>query len=320
MKLASNLCPFSRLCDRFVPDGYTKEHEVIEKLKMLAKVDGINGTGFGWPGPFKDGYEIKKILDDVGLQCATMEPNIYADAIFKNGSLTNQDPAIRKEAIDRGKRTLDTAREAGAPDINFWLGQDGFEYSFQGHYADAWKWLVEGIEEIAEHDPGIGISVEPKCKEPRASQYVANTGKALMLVNKINKPNVGITLDFGHSIAALETPAESAVLAMTEGRLQQVHLNDNYRDWDHDLVPGAVNVWDHIEFFYWLRKLGYEGWFNIDIYPYRDDGHEVLERAVQVIRKCELVVDKLFEMDIEPLIRAGQHMKIMGILWDMISP
>ncbi len=39
-----------------------------------------------------------------------------------------------------------------------------------------------------------------------------------------------------------------------------------------NLVPGAVNVWDHIEFFYWLRKLGYEGWFNIDIYPYRDDG------------------------------------------------
>ena len=30
------------------------------------------------------------------------------------------------------------------------------------------------------------------------------------LVNKINRPHVGITLDFGHSLAALENPAECA--------------------------------------------------------------------------------------------------------------
>ena len=319
LKLASNLCPFSRLCDRFIPDGYTEDYELHKKLEMLAEIDGISGTGFGWPGPFKNGTEIKKLLGDFGLKCCTLDTNVYADAIFKHGSLSNQDSAIRREAIKRGKSALDVAEEAGAPDINFWLGQDGFEYPFQGHYLDAWKWIAEGLTEIAEHNPGMRISVEPKCKEPRAFEYVANTGKALMLVNKINKPNLGITLDFGHSLAALENPSEAAVLTMMEGRLQQVHLNDNYRDWDHDLVPGAVNVWDHIEFFYWLRKLGYEGWFCIDIYPYRDEGAEVVKRTVQVVQKCNLVVDKLLKIDTEGLIRSGKHLEVMRILWDMVG-
>ena len=319
IKLASNLCPFSRLCDRFVPSGYTKDYELRKKLEMLAEIDGISGTGFVWPGPCESAAEIKKLLDDVGLKCCTLDTNIYADAIFKHGSLSSRDPAIRRQAIARAKDALDVAQQVGAPDIVFWLGQDGFEYPFQGHYLDAWQWIVEGLEEVAEHNPAVRVSVEPKCKEPRAFEYVANTGKALMLVNKVNKPNVGICLDFGHSLAALENPSEAAVLAMMQGRLQQVHLNDNYRDWDHDLVPGAVSVWDHIEFFYWLRKLGYDGWFCIDIYPYRDEGAEVVKRTVQVVQKCNRVVDKLLEDDTEHLIRSGKHLEIMRILWDMVG-
>ena len=66
-------------------------------------------------------------------------------------------------------------------------------------------------------------------------------------------------------------------------KLKQVHLNDNYRDWDHDLIPGSVTVWEHIEFFYWLQKLGYDGWYSLDIFPYREDGIEAVELAVKAI-------------------------------------
>ncbi len=319
VKLAAGLAPFSQLSDRFVTSGYTKGYELPQQLEMLSRIEGISGTGFGWPGHFKTKLPLKKMLDDNGLELATLDTDVYTDARFKHGSLSNRDPKIRREAINRIKQASDAAVELGAPDINLWLGHDGFEYFFQGHYVDAWKWIVEGLQEAAEHNPKLPISIEPKCKEPRANMYIANTGKALMLVNKINKPHVGITLDFGHSIAALENPAEVAVLAMLEGRLQQVHINDNYRDWDHDLVPGSVNVWDHVEFFYWLRKLEYKGWYGIDIYPYRNEGPEVLERTVQVVDKCCRIADKLMEMDVEQIIRDGRPMEVMRILWDMVG-
>ena len=258
LKLASNLAPFSQLCDRFVPSGYGEGYEFQKQLEMLSQVDGIDGVALAWPCQFQDGAELKKMIADHGLALGTVDTDVYTEARFKNGSLSSPDPSIRRAAVDRAKGTIDAAQAAGSPDINLWLGHDGFEYYFQGHYLDAWNWIMEGLEEIAEHNPELPISIEYKCKEPRANQYIANAGKALLVANKLNKPHVGITLDMGHSLAALENPAECAVLAAREGRLQQIHLNDNYRDWDHDMVPGAVNVWDHVEFFYWVGKLGYD--------------------------------------------------------------
>jgi xylose isomerase len=319
LKLASNLCPFSRLSDRFVPGGYSEGYEFNRQLEMLSKIEGIPGVALAWPSQFKDGAALKKTVAEHNLKLGTVEADIYTEARFKKGSLSNHDPQIRRAAIDRIKGAIDAALEAGAPDLNLWLAHDGFEYCFQGHYADVWKWIAEGLAEIAEHNPRLPISLEYKCKEPRANQYVANAGKALMLVRKLNKPHVGITLDVGHSLAALENPAECAVLALQEGKLNQIHLNDNYRDWDHDLIPGSVNVWEFVELFYWVRKLGYAGWFSIDIFPYRDAGTEVLRRTVQICRKCCRMADKLIGMNVEQLQRDGRHLEVMRLLWDMVG-
>ena len=319
IKLGSNLCPFSRLSDRFVPGGYTEGYELPRQLEMLSQVEGVAGVAMAWPCQFQDAAALKRALDGSRLSLCTVDTDVYTEAKFKQGSLSNRDAKIRRQAVDRICGAIDAACEFGAPDINLWLGHDGFEYFFQSHHSDAWKWIVEGLEEVSEHNSRIPIGIEPKCKEPRAHSYVANTATVPLLANKINKPHVGVTLDFGHSLAALESPAETAVLAMLEGRLQQVHLNDNYRDWDHDLVPGAVNVWDHVEFFYWLRKLGYRGWCSIDIYPYRNEGLAVLQRAVQVVDKCCRMADRLLAMNVEQIIRDGQTMDAMKILWDMVG-
>lgn len=318
-KLASNLCPFSRLSDRFVPTGYGRGYSFDKQLEMLSEIDGISGVALGWPSQFKDGSQLRKAVKKHGLGLATLDANIYTEARFKQGSLSNPDPKIRRAAVKRIKETIDAAVEAGAPDINLWPGHDGFDYFFQGHYADAWRFLAEGLEEIAAYNPVMPVSIEYKCKEPRANMFVANAGKALLLVNKIAKPHVGITLDVGHSLAALENPAECAVLAMREGRLNQIHVNDNYRDWDHDLIPGSVNVWDFIEFFYWTRKLGYKGWYCIDSYPYREDGVQALQRASQVCHKCWRIAGRLIEMNIESLLHRQKHLEIMRLLWDMIG-
>jgi len=317
-KLSTNLAPFSRLSDRFVPGGYGEGHPFEKALELVSKIDGIDGVGLGWPSPLGDGAKLKSLLDSLGLQLGTLDTNIYTEARFKNGSFTNPDPAIRRAAIDRTKDTIDAALAAGAPDINLWPGHDGFDYSFQGHYANAWEWLLEGLAEVAEHDPAMPISIEYKCKEPRANTYISNMGKALWLVERINKPHVGITLDTGHALAALENPAECAALAMRAGKLQQVHLNDNYRDWDHDLFPGAVNVWELVEFFFWVRKLGYRGWYSLDIFPYREDGHKILQTAVLACRTCWNLAGELLERNIDQLLQSGDHLEAKQILWELI--
>ena len=320
-RLASNLVPFSRICDRFVPSGYCEGYELSKQLEMLSAIDGIDGIGIGYPcSGVASGADLKKLLDHHGLAWGISDADIYTEARFKHGSLSNRNPEIRAAAMDRIKEAIDGSVEGGAASLNLWLGHDGFEYPFQGHYEDAWKWIMDGLTEIAEYNTSdMPVCVEPKCKEPRANTYLANTGKVLWVLAQINKPSLALTLDFGHSLAALENPAEVAVLAMREGRLKQVHLNDNRREWDLDLIPGSATVWEHIEFYYWLRKLGYDGWFSADVFTYREDGTEALRRVVQVHQKCSQIADRLIDMNVEQTIREGQHLEMLRILWDMVG-
>jgi xylose isomerase len=318
-KLASNLAPFSRLSDRFVCGGYGDGYAFEKQLELISTAGGIAGVALGWPCQFDDGAVLRTQLANHGLQLATVDTDIYTEPRFRLGSLTNVDPAVRRAAVERIKGTIDAALTAGSPDINLWPGHDGFDYSFQGHYGDAWSWLLDGLHEVADYQPAMPISIEYKCKEPRANSYLANMGKAMWLVERINRPHVGITLDVGHSLAALENPAECAAMALQAGRLQQVHLNDNYRDWDHDLYPGAVNIWELVEFFFWVRTLGYTGWFSLDIYPYREDGHKIIQTAVVACRTCWELAGCLIEQHVEPLLRAGEHLEVKRMMWELLG-
>lgn len=320
MRIASNLAPFSRLSDRFVPSGYTDGHSLEESIGLLAEIKGIEGAAIGWPCGLASGADLGRLLKNHGLQWAISDADIYTERRFKHGALSNPDPKIRSQALDRIKEAISQSAEGGANTMNLWLGHDGFEYSFQAHYDDAWNWIEEGLRAAAEYNQSdMAICIEPKCKEPRANSYMANVGKALWLLAKIDDPKLGLTLDFGHSLAALEQPAEAAVLAMREGRLKQVHLNDNRRDWDLDLLPGTMTVWEHIEFYYWLKKMEYSGWLSADMFTYREDGAEALKNLVNVHQRCCAMADRLLESDMEELLRSGRHMKAQERLWDLFS-
>jgi hypothetical protein len=47
LKLATNLVPFSQVCDRFVPGGYNDGHEFRKKLEMAGAIEGIKAVALG---------------------------------------------------------------------------------------------------------------------------------------------------------------------------------------------------------------------------------------------------------------------------------
>lgn len=60
---------------------------------------------------------------------------------------------------------------------------------------------------------------------------------------------------------AYENPAETVALLKRYGdKLFHVHMNDNYRYWDDDMIVGSVHTIETLEFFYWLQRTGYDGW------------------------------------------------------------
>jgi xylose isomerase len=51
----------------------------------------------------------KTRAEEFGLRCGMYTPSFFADPIFRDGAMSSNDPAIRKVAVENGKRAVDAA-------------------------------------------------------------------------------------------------------------------------------------------------------------------------------------------------------------------
>jgi xylose isomerase len=81
-------------------------------------------------------------------------------------------------------------------------------------------------------------------------------------------------------------------MAANANRLFLVHINDNYRNWDWDLMPGTVNYWDWLETLLVLEEVGYDGWLVSDVFPSRTDPVETFSASYRTIQYGYSFLDK----------------------------
>ena len=276
LKICGNSAPFSNMVDRFVNGGY-KDDSVIKNMEQMAEIYaeiGADGFCTGYDENSMDPIKLKEICEKYGLALATCAPDNYIDKKWKYGTFTARDPQIRKDIIKRGKEAMDYAAACGAADVMFWLAHDGYDYPFQDNYDTQWKYLVEGIQEVASYRKDVIVTLEYKKFEPLTHQYASDTGTVLLLAQETGCENVKVIVDYGHALFGGENPAESAALANRFGRLQTIHLNDNWGKADDDLIFGSVTFWQALEFFYVLNDMGFDGYYLMDNWPARMDGYD----------------------------------------------
>ena len=129
---------------------------MLQMAERAAKVEGLTDLDLNYPDHVGKG--LRKSLESSAISGLTINGfamRYYTNPAFKLGAFTNPDPAVRREAIDLTKKGIDAAREAGANLMTLWLGQDGFDYAFQADYAKLWQHEIDGIREVAAHDPGL---------------------------------------------------------------------------------------------------------------------------------------------------------------------
>ena len=297
LRINASLATLGTFSERYVPEGYFDQMDIEKKLEIISSIDGIQGMGVWYPGhPLIDNpQKLKKKFSDYGLVVADIGPDLWSDRKWKNGALSTHEKKIRNEAIKIAKETIDIAVELDAYSVLIWPGHDGFDYVFESDYISSYDYLLESLEEIASHNPKVKIAIEYKQKDPRAKSYIEDIGKVLYIIKSLKSQNIGSALDLGHSFFAQERPAESLALLGRHNKLYQIHLNDNYRDADPDLVFGSINFWETLEMFYWLVKFKFNGWLNIDTSSPRNDPEKMLRLAVKFIKDYENLTNKLIE-------------------------
>jgi sugar phosphate isomerase/epimerase len=268
-----------------------------QMVQRAATVDGLSELDLNYPDHIgQDHTSIAHMVRDCGLQISGLAMRYYGNPAFKLGAFTNPDPAVRREAIDLTKRGIDAARAMGAPMMTLWLGQDGWDYTFQCDYAALWDAEVAGIAEVAAHDPDCLISIEYKPNEPRAYAVLPDAATTLLAIAEIGAANLGVTIDFAHALYADEQPAFAACHILRRSRLLGLHLNDGYAKRDDGLMVGAVHEQATLELLRAVHRGGYDGAIYFDTFP-DASGLDPVAECTANIRTVRRMLDAVRRMD-----------------------
>lgn len=317
MRLAAILSNFGNRADRYLVSGYGTDRtleQLFDSACEVSELEGIELVGT-WHLTPETLEEVRQHLARTGLEPVSVIPNLFGSARFGKGSLAAHDSGVRREAVDEIKQMVELARAIRCPCVCIWPGQDGYDYPFQAHYTRSFEWLVEGLQECADYAPDLRFALEYKIKEPRARSFISTADRTLVLINAVGRENVGATLDSGHSLQAYENPGEAAALLQLTGRkLFHVHLNDNYRLWDDDLIFGLIHPVESLEFIYWLRKVGYDGWCSFDQYPYREDTVRAIAEGAKWFRSLETLLDDTTVEGIDSILETGDATAVSALV------
>ncbi|MGT2923833.1 sugar phosphate isomerase/epimerase family protein [Streptococcus caviae] len=282
MKLATRI-------NSFLPVNNNDIKEVFKRFKEL----GLGYVDLNYPEHVK-GYEAKEmktLLADNNLALNGVALRFREQ--FINGELGNADPQVAQEALQLCKDAADYCRQAGGKVVTIWLGFDGFDYSFQINYQKVWQQLTAAYQTIADYAPDLQISIEYKPFQPRAYAFIDSMGVTGMMLNDVNRENVGVTLDYCHMLMKHENPAFAADIFGNRKKLYGIHLNDGYGLNDDGLMVGTSTPFKTLELLYYLKKHNFDGVIYFDTFPVIEDASKECEQNIKMIEHFERLIDKM---------------------------
>lgn len=293
-KFGAGIWHFATYVDRYATDGYGPPRSLIEMIDLAGQVEDLSVVDINYPfaDPELSLDTVEEALKRNSLSVIGITPEIYTRR-FAKGAFTNPDPGVRRLANEMVNDAANVVRRFKADYVKLWPGQDGWDYPFQVDHRALWKFSIDGVGELAGQNPDLKFVIEYKPREPRVHMSYDSVARTLLGIEKIGLPNVGILLDFGHSLYGGESPADAAQLAIDHGRLFGMDVNDNFRSWDDDLIAGSVHPIELFEFFYTLRKNAWEGVWQLDQFPFREDSVDAANSAIGFLKAIEKALDKL---------------------------
>lgn len=308
-EFGAGLWHFASYVDRYATDGYAPPVTTLEQIERAGSVGDLSYVDV--PYPFTEGVSVEDVraaLEAQGLKAIGVTPEIYMRKYAK-GAFTNPDAAVRADLLAFLDEAADVVRALGAKYLKVWPGQDGWDYPFQVSHAQQWELAVSGMRDLAQANPDVKMVIEYKPREPRQKMFWDSAAKTALGIKAMGVDNVGVLLDFGHALFGGESPAAAAQLLIDHGLLWAMDVNDNLRGWDDDMVVGTVHPVEVFEFFYTLKVNNWQGVWQLDQFPFREDTVEAARLSIRFLKAIHRALD---ELDIDALRAAQERQDAMG--------
>ncbi len=215
-----------------------------EKIADAAKVHELTGlaptVALHIPWDKVDDYAaLRRYANDLGVDLGTINSNTFQDDVYKLGSLTHSDPAVRRQAIDHHLECIEIMGATGSRDLKVWLA-DGSNYPGQSDIRTRQDLLHEALTEIyAQLSTDQRMVLEYKFFEPAFYHTdVPDWGTSYAHVAALGD-KAFVCLDTGHH--APGTNIEFIVAQLLRlGKLGSFDFNSRFYA-DDDLIVGAAD-------------------------------------------------------------------------------
>jgi xylose isomerase len=74
------------------------------------------------------------------------------------------------------------------------------------------------------------------------------------------------------------------------------------------MTVGSVHTIEMLELLYWLDRMNYNGWYALDIFPYRENGIRAATESIRWIQGLQGLLDKIGRDRIGQVIASGDAM------------
>jgi len=298
----------SKTKDRF--HEYNEDKTLEERFKIVSEIEGMDGMELVFPYEVNNPDELKTLTSKYKINIAAINVNVKAEPEFKNGGLTSNKKEVRTKAVQFIKDAKDFAKKVGANKVTCCPLGDGYEFNFNCNYAQSWKYLIDTFGESANYLPEIPLFIEYKPAETRGRCFINTAAKTLCLLNEIGNKQIGVTIDFGHSVMfGNENPAEAVALIAESPFRYYIHINDNNGQWDWDYFVGTKHFLDYVEFLYYLQEYNYNDYITSDTSPTRWDIKGTFEANARITNKLCKLLSNLNRKEFDKLISGEDYLK-----------
>ncbi|MGQ9623007.1 MAG: sugar phosphate isomerase/epimerase family protein [Candidatus Caldatribacteriaceae bacterium] len=200
-----------------------------------------------------DWEEVKKLCLQYSIEAGSI-CNIWR----KDRDFTSKDPAVRANAKEYTKKTIDMASCVGAK-VVIVAPTANMRVVRELPPEEEWKFTVEGIRECGEYaeKKGVTLVIEPW---NRFETYLINRlSQAIKLAQDVGLPNVKVMGDLFH-MNIEEANIPQAILDAGDW-LVHMHVADNQRD-----LPGKGHL-DWREIVGALKAIGFQGYLVLEYIP-----------------------------------------------------
>ncbi|RQP12214.1 MAG: L-rhamnose isomerase [Microbacteriaceae bacterium] len=306
----------------FAQPGVPRDpYEKISDAAQVHRHTGLAPTvALHIPWDKVDDYtDLARHAEENGVALGTINSNTFQDDVYKLGSLTHSDPAIRQKAIDHHFECIDIMHATGSRDLKIWLA-DGTNYPGQDDIRGRQDRLADSLAKIYER---LGdeqrLVLEYKFFEPAFYHTdVPDWGTAYAQVAALGERAV-VCLDTGHH--APGTNIEFIVMQLLRlGRLGSFDFNSRFYA-DDDLIVGAADPFQLFRIIFEVVRGGGYG-RDSDVAFMLDQCHNIEDKIPGQIRSVLNVQEmtaRALLVDREALAAAqaaGDVLAANGILMD----